>query len=183
MIKNLFLHLRKIAVHRYWVRHYCFMVGLYWQGIVHDLSKYSIAELSESIKYYCGNDSPINKAKADKGYSTAWMHHRGRNKHHREYWTDNYDKGTTCVRMPYKYVAETICDWFGAGRAYYGKDFTIEKECKWVRDNIDKMKMHDETKRFCRIIVESIEKYGERAFNKELFEYVYGMIERDKNYK
>ena len=130
-LKNAFAHWNKIRTHRKWVRKYCFKQGLYWQGLIHDLSKYSPTEFFESVKYYQGTDSPIVAAKKDKGYSLAWQHHKGRNPHHYEYWTDNYDNGTTTLIMPYKYFVEQICDYIGAARAYMGKDFSYVKEWEW----------------------------------------------------
>lgn len=130
-IKNIWPHLRKIQTHRKWVRHYCFALGLYKQGLLHDLSKYSPAEFWESVKYYQGDSSPIDAAKKDKGYSMAWFHHRGRNYHHYEMWQDDFDHGGKPLMMPYKYFAEMVCDYLAAGRAYQGKSFTFENEFKW----------------------------------------------------
>lgn len=146
-LKNTFLHLGKILTHKYWVAHYCFRCGLYWQGITHDLSKFSPVEFWESVKYYQGNSSPINACKADKGYSLAWQHHKGRNPHHYEHWTDNYDSGTTCIPMPKKYAVEMLCDYLGAARAYLGKKFTFEGEMKWWNNKwmFGGIKMHAST--------------------------------------
>lgn len=131
-IKNAWLHLRKIQTHRKWVRHYCFGIGFYKQGLLHDLSKYSPTEFFESVKYYQGTSSPIDASKAENGYSMAWFHHRGRNLHHHVMWIDNFDEtGGTPILMPYKYFAEMICDYLAAGRAYKGKDFTFKSELLW----------------------------------------------------
>ena len=131
-LKNTLAHFKKICVHKFWVAYYCFKAGLYWQGITHDLSKFSWIEFWESVRYYQGTRSPINACKADKGYSLAWQHHKGRNPHHYEYWTDRYDDGTVALEMPYKYTVELTCDWLGAARAYLGKDFTYQGEYKWL---------------------------------------------------
>lgn len=124
-------HIKTVMTHRKWVREYCFKAGLYWQGLTHDLSKYSPVEFFESVKYYQGTSSPIDACKKEKGYSRAWLHHRGRNKHHREYWTDYYDQGCYSLIMPYKYAAEMVCDFLGAGRAYSGDKFTFSAEYDW----------------------------------------------------
>lgn len=147
MIKNIFKHLRRVLIHKYWVAYYCFKCGLYWQGIMHDMSKFSPVEFWESVKYYQGTSSPINACKADKGYSLAWQHHKGRNPHHYEYWTDNYDKGTTCIEMPKKYVLELVCDYLGAARAYMGSAFSYQAEYDWWerKINICPPKMHYKT--------------------------------------
>lgn len=128
---NILKHFKKICVHKWWVFYYCCKLGLVWQGITHDLSKFSFTEFSESVKYYKGTYSPIDACKKDKGYSMAWQHHKGRNPHHYEYWTDNYDSGTTCIKMPFKYATEMFCDYIAAGRAYMGKDFTWKSEFEW----------------------------------------------------
>lgn len=139
-------HCKTIIIHKFWVGYFCFQCGLYWQGLVHDLSKFSPIEFFESIKYYCGDRSPIDKCKEVKGYSLGWLHHRGRNKHHYEYWTDNYDKGTTCIKMPWKYALEMLCDYLGAGMAYKRGDFTIENEIEWWEHKKQFAKMHPDTK-------------------------------------
>ena len=130
-IKNIWPHLRKIQTHRKWVRHYCFSIKLYKQGLLHDLSKYSPTEFWESVKYYQGTSSPIDAAKKDKGYSMAWFHHRGRNYHHYEMWQDDFDHGGKPLLMPYKYFAEMICDYLAAGRAYMDEKFSFVAENEW----------------------------------------------------
>ena len=138
-LANIYKHLKKILVHKYWVARYCFKASLYWQGITHDLSKFSPTEFIESVEYYQGDRSPIDACKEDKGYSLAWLHHRGRNPHHYEYWVDNFDKcyagePLTLLEMPYKYVLEMLCDYLGAGRAYYGESFSYKKEYDWWKN-------------------------------------------------
>ena len=127
--------------------YYCCKFGIPLQGITHDLSKFSPTEFLESIKFYQGGkSSPIPAAKKAQGYSLAWQHHKGRNKHHYEYWTDNYDLGTTCIKMPYKYVLELVADYLAAGRTYRGKDFTFVDEYEWWIKCKDCRKIHKDTK-------------------------------------
>lgn len=150
---NIWRHLKKICVHKYWVARYCFKAGLYWQGITHDLSKFSPTEFIESVKYYQGTRSPIAACKEENGYSKAWLHHRGRNLHHYQCWTDDFDnnhtdKGITLIEMPYKYALEMLCDYLGAARAYLGKDFTYSKEWGWWVSKRDNSAMNPHTKHF-----------------------------------
>lgn len=145
-IKNTFRHLGKILKHKYWVFYYCCKAGIPWRGIKHDMSKFSPTEFWESVRYYQGTRSPIDACKEDKGVSKAWMHHKGRNTHHYEYWQDNFDKGGQPVQMPYKDAVEMLCDYLGAGRAYMGKDFTYQKEYEWWGNKISKpIAMHPNT--------------------------------------
>lgn len=131
-LKNVFGHLRNILTHKYWVFHYGRKLGMsWWQLFKHDLSKLSPVEFWESVKYYKGTSSPIPACKAEKGFSMAWQHHKGRNPHHYEYWTDNYDTGITLIPMPFKYVEEMLADWFAAGRTYQGPNFTYESQRQW----------------------------------------------------
>lgn len=152
-LKNAILHFNKIWTHKYWVAKYCFKCGLYWQGLVHDLSKLSPIEFSESVKFFQGDSSPIPVAKREQGYSLAWQHHKGRSPHHYEYWTDNYDMGTTCIPMPYKYAVELICDWLGAARAYLGSEFSYKKEWEWWCQKRDsRPKIHQQTMNFVDLV-------------------------------
>ncbi len=116
-------HLRTINRHKREVMRLCFKAGLYKQGLLHDMSKYSPVEFLVGAKYYQGNRSPNDAERKDKGYSSAWLHHKGRNKHHLEYWID-YSAGEghemTGMKMPVKYVVEMFCDRVAACKVYLG---------------------------------------------------------------
>ena len=170
--KNTILHFAKICTHKWWVFYYCCKAGIPWRGIKHDMSKFSPTEFWESIRYYQGNSSPIDACKKDKGVSNAWMHHKGRNTHHYEYWQDNFDNGGRPVIMPYKDTLEMLCDYLGAGRAYMGHDFSYEKEYEWWRAKCAKpLAMHPQTKLFITSTLEQL-KDG-FAFDKEQFKTNY----------
>lgn len=151
-LNNVLSHWKKIRTHRKWVKYYCFECRLYKQGLLHDLSKYSPAEFLESVKYYSGTASPITACKKDKVYSMAWFHHRGHNKHHYEYWYDNFDTGGTPVLMPYKYFAEQVCDYLGAARAYSENSFSMESEYAWWQEKKQKCAMHPKNMQMLDII-------------------------------
>ena len=118
-------HLKTVQRHRRLVRQHCFRLGLYWQGLTHDLSKFSPVEFWAGVKYFQGDRSPNDAQRRDKGYSASWMHHKGRNRHHFEYWTDYgvSGEGIIGVEMPKKYVAEMFCDRLAASKVYRGQDF------------------------------------------------------------
>ena len=120
-------HLKTICKHKYEVFKECTVCGIVWQGIVHDLSKFGHVEFVSSAKYFQGNRSPIDAEKEEIGYSKAWLHHKGHNKHHWEYWTDFDTNGNVVAnKVPIKYVIEMICDWIGAGKVY-SKDKWTQK--------------------------------------------------------
>ena len=118
-------HFKTITRHKWLVLQGCFRVGLYRQGLTHDLSKYMPTEFLVGAKYYQGTRSPNAAEREEKGYSEAWMHHKGRNRHHFEYWADYLRDGSGIggVEMPKKYVAEMFCDRLAASKVYRGKDF------------------------------------------------------------
>ena len=113
-------HFITITKHRHKVIAHCFRAGIGLQGLGHDLSKYSPAEFIPGAKYYQGNRSPIGVCRRVNGYSAAWLHHKGRNKHHIEYWTDR--ECEVQPLMPYKYAVECVCDKLAATRIYAGKN-------------------------------------------------------------
>ena len=156
-IKNTFRHLGKILKHKYWVFHYCRKAGIPWRGIKHDMSKFSPTEFWESVRYYQGNRSPIDACKEDKGVSKAWLHHKGRNSHHYEYWQDNFDNGGEPLQMPYKDAVEMLCDYLGAGRAYMGKDFNLRAEYEWwLTKSAKPLAMHEHTRTFIHRILHTM---------------------------
>ncbi len=119
-------HFKTITRHKLMVMKYCFRVGLYKQGLLHDLSKYSPTEFLVGCKYYQGTRSPNNAEREDTGVSLAWLHHKGRNKHHFEHWVDycleDPERVINGAKMPKKYVAEMVMDRISASRNYMGKD-------------------------------------------------------------
>lgn len=121
--------------------------GIPIRGLLHDLSKFSPTEFWESVEYYQGGKrSPLPVARDIKGYSAAWLHHNGRNKHHYEYWYD-FDIGP--VVMPYKYAAEMICDKIAAAKIYQGKSWNNESNLKyWHEKESNRTYIHEKTKAF-----------------------------------
>ena len=122
-------HLRTVNRHRHLVRKYCFRLGLYWQGLTHDLSKYSPTEFWRSAKYYQGYRSPNDQERLVNGVSLSWLHHKGRNRHHFEYWIDYCLRPDGSVymggcKMPKRYVAEMFCDRIAACRVYQKEKYT-----------------------------------------------------------
>lgn len=150
-------HFKLITTHKYYVFRNCWKARLYWRGIKHDLSKYSPTEFFESVKYFTGDKSPIDNCKKANGWSKAWMHHKGRNTHHYEYWQDNFDKGGQPLQMPYEDALEMICDYIAAGQAYMKKDFTYQGEYDWwLNKKSHGIAMHPNTLKFVDIMMKTM---------------------------
>lgn len=157
-------HLKTINNHRRLVRKHCFAVGLYWQGIMHDLSKYSWTEFSVGVKYYQGNRSPNDAEREDKGYTLAWLHHKGKNKHHLEYWIDyslDKSKGLVGMKMPKKYVIEMFCDRMAACKNYNKDTYTDRQPLEYyMRGRASKL-MHPESRKLLEKYLTMLAEYGE----------------------
>ena len=167
---DFFGHLKTVARHRKLVRQGCFQVGLYWQGLTHDLSKFSPAEFSVGAKYFQGNRSPNSAERDEKGYSESWMHHKGRNKHHWEYWTDlNLELGQYApVPMPRRYLAEMVMDRIAACKVYQGKNYSDGSALAYLLKGRERIRMHRQTQRELEYILTMLRDRGE----KETFRYI-----------
>lgn len=157
-------HLKTVNHHRRLVRKYCFRLGLYWQGITHDLSKYSPVEFLAGAKYFQGNRSPNDQQRKLFGYSSSWMHHKGRNKHHFEFWTDYGQGGIVGIEMPGKYVAEMFCDRLAASKVYRGDDFTPGDPYQFfLRGKDRRLLLHPSTEALLEEILITLRDHGEDA--------------------
>ena len=163
-------HFCTITKHRHMVMRYCFRVGLYRQGLCHDLSKYSPAEFWAGARYYRGNRSPNSVQREQEGYSTAWMHHKGRNRHHFEFWTDlqKGKVGYQPVPMPYVYLVESVMDRIAACKVYRGDDYYPGAALDYLESSIEAKIMHPETLKTMREILTRLRDRGE----KETFRYL-----------
>ena len=159
-------HFKTITIHRLRVMRYCFRVGLYWQGLTHDLSKYSPTEFSKGRKYWQGDQSPNNAERRDTGASLSWLHHKGRNKHHFEYWIDygiDCDTVIKGVPIPRKYVAEMVMDRISASQTYLGKKYTDQAPYEYYRKGKDKLWfVHDQTKEQLELLLRMLAEKGEK---------------------
>ena len=150
-------HLFTIFKHKLYVFKYCKKADIVWRGLVHDLSKFHPVEFLESVKYADGKISPIVKCKEKNGVSYAWLHHKGANPHHYEYWQDNFDVGGQPIKMPFKYALEQVCDYLGAGQAYLGKEFSYKREYDWwLAKKARPLAMHPQTILFTDLLLSQI---------------------------
>ncbi len=171
-----FKHLRTITRHRHEVIKNCIKAGIGFQGLFHDLSKYSPSELFPSVRLYQGNRSPNEKARELYGYSSAWLHHKGRNKHHFEYWNDLNlkTKRYESVPVPDRFIIEMVCDRMAASKIYKGEAYTDSSPIEYLLGGPDKMNMHIDTYNKLVYLLNYLKENGE----KELFKLL-----RTKNIK
>ena len=173
-------HFKTITRHKLLVTKGCFQIGLYKQGLLHDLSKYSPVEFLAGVKYYQGYRSPINNEKEEKGYSLGWLHHKGRNKHHFEYWIDygpNPQEGLKGIKMPKRYLCEMFIDRISAGKNYKEKEFTPEDPLLYFQRGKDAAMMHPDTMEMLEKLLTMYRDKGER----KTFRYVKKVFLKDPN--
>ena len=179
-LKGVFGHFRTITRHRHKVMQHCFRAGIPWRGMLHDLSKYSPTEFIPGAKYYQGTRSPNEKERELFGYSLAWMHHKGRNRHHFEYWFD-YNPETKLnepVKMPLKFVVEMFCDRVAASKIYQGKSYTDRSPLEYFLRGKDRRRIHPETSQMLEKLLTMLAEDGEKA----TFVYIKSYIKSNKYY-
>lgn len=163
---NAIRHFKTITNHKILVMIGCFKVGLYKQGLLHDLSKYTWVEFSAGIKYYKGYVSPNGVQKIKEGYSKAWLHHKGRNKHHFEYWIDygiSEADGLMGMNMPTKYVVEMFIDRMSASKNYLKEKYTDKSPLEYYEARKDYYVLHKETRATLEMLLNRLANDGEKA--------------------
>lgn len=165
-------HFKTITYHKYLVAKGCFRVGLYRQGIMHDMSKYSPTEFFVGARFFQGTRSPNNAEREAKGYSAAWLHHKGRNKHHYEYWIDYsihaIPGGMAPAPMPEKYVVEMFMDRIAASKVYQKEKYTDSSPMEYYMLGKDSAPIHEQTKALLEKLLLMLAQKGE----KETFCYI-----------
>lgn len=175
-----FRHFYTITRHRHKVIAHCFRAGIGFQGLFHDLSKYSPTEFFAGAKYYQYTRSPNEAEREAHGYSRAWLHHKGRNRHHFEYWVDidPIEKRYRPVKMPLKYVIEMFCDRVAASKIYAGKSYSPSHPLAYFERGRESRSIHPETSDFLEKLLVMLEKEGE----KQTFHYIKRFLKTHKDY-
>ena len=177
--KNAVGHFRTITAHRHMVIRHAFKAGIPWRGLMHDLSKYSLTEFQSGIKYYAdGKFSANENERKALGYSKAWVHHKGRNRHHFEYWTDYepHTKKLMPIKMPKKFVLEMFCDRVAASKIYQGKNYTDSHPLEYFLRSKGTRFIHPETSDYIESLLTMLRDEGEEA----TFKYI--RQTKDRNY-
>ena len=162
-----FKHLKLVTKHRFEVFKLCCKCGFFWRGLVHDLSKFSKTEFSESVKYFTGTNSPIENCRDEHGYSLAWIHHKNKNKHHLEYW---YDKENEVqMNMPFKYAVECVCDKIAATKCYNGKNYKPMQVLKHWKETGSLAQTNDKMREFFTKVFTDLITFGEKKVLKKKY--------------
>lgn len=169
-------HFCTITKHKKEVARLCFKIGLIRQGITHDLSKYSPTEFLTGVRFYQGYRSP-NAAERDfLGYTQAWLHHKGRNKHHFEYWLDLSDDPGMCLKpapMPTRYALEMLCDRIAASKTYKKAAYCDRDPLAYYERGKNTIVMHPATRALLEKLLATLAEEGEPVFIKQAQELLY----------
>ena len=167
---NIIGHFRTITKHRHKVIEHCFKAGIPLRGLLHDLSKYTTAEFISGAKYYKGTRSPNEAEREVFGYSKAWLHHKGRNRHHFEYWNDYNPKTKRVepVKMPLVFVKEMFCDRLAASKIYQGKNYTENHPIEYFMRGKANRNIHPETSDLLEKWLTMLADKGEKATFEEI---------------
>ena len=172
-MNKFFGHLKTVMKHRREVRKLCFKCGLYWQGLTHDLSKYSPVEFFNGVKFFTGKGSPHLGERAKFGYSAAWLHHKGHNKHHAEYWQDIRPNGKTePIDMPVKYFVEMMCDRIAASKIYLKDEYTDHSPWDYYNTHRDENQFSKNTRDMLGTYLYFLAHNGEEALFETLRELI-----------
>ncbi len=169
-LKKIAGHFCTITKHKIEVARLCFKVGLVWQGIVHDLSKYSPTEFLTGARFYQGYRSPNAAEREFFGYTQAWLHHKGRNKHHFEYWLDLSDDPGMRLKpapMPTRYVLEMLCDRIAASKTYKKEAYCDSDPLAYYERGKTVIVMHPKTRALLEKLLTTLAKEGEAACIKQ----------------
>lgn len=163
-MQHIIKHFNTVTKHRYIVFKHCVKAGIIRRGLLHDLSKYSPTEFLPGAKYYLGSKSPTEREREVFGYSRAWVHHKGRNRHHFEYWTDYNPKTKNVepVKMPLVFVKEMFCDRVAAGKVYLGKNYTNDNPINYFLNGRAKDFMHPQTAQLLESWLRMLQTHGEK---------------------
>lgn len=176
---NAWGHFRTVAAHRHKVLQHCIKAGIVWRGLTHDLSKFSPAEFLVGAKFYTdGTRSPNEAERSAYGYSKAWMHHKGRNRHHFEYWTD-YNPRTKRMQplpMPDVFLVEMVCDRVAASKIYAKEKYTDRFPLDYFLRGKDTRIIHPETSEKLEYILTMLAEQGEEVTFRYLRDMVKGRI-------
>lgn len=176
-------HFCTITRHKNLVMKGCFEVGLYRQGLLHDLSKYTPTEFLVGCRYYQGTMSPNNAEREAIGYSSAWLHHKGRNKHHMEYWIDYGvpdkkgkkkkpaegtvgHKGMCGMKMPVNYAVEMYIDRVAASKNYQKENYTDRSPFEYYLRGKPYQIMHEDTRALLELLLSMLAERGEATVNR-----------------
>ncbi len=162
-MKQYIQYMKYVLRHKWYVMNECFRNRLYWQGIIHDLSKFLPSEFVPYAEYFHNKDGSSKVVRGATGYyqaaetgdpefTVAWLFHQNRNPHHWQFWILALDDGgILSVPMPEKYAKEMVCDWVGAGKAqghFSPPDDPYNTTVSWYAKNKNKMVLHKDTREY-----------------------------------
>lgn len=145
------LYFKYVVRHKYYVYKAGRVTGApLWRLIIHDWSKFTIAEWFPYVENFYGAEIPkegssydgpwakLRRSARKQAFRYAFLHHIHHNPHHWEHWVLVEPQP-----MPQHFVREMVADWCGAGRAISGK----WDQAEWYEKNKDRIKLDPLTRK------------------------------------
>lgn len=112
-----------------------------------------------------------------KGYSAAWLHHKGRNRHHYEYWLDystDPNEGIIGMKMPVRYVVEMFIDRVAASKNYMKEKYTDQAPLEYYEKGAARLgkMIHPETAELLHQLLKMLAEEGEEKTCSYIRKYV-----------
>jgi hypothetical protein len=164
-----FKHLWVVIKHKSNVLYYASKLGIFWTGLVHDLTKFSPTEFNRSVKYFHGKKSPtiVERASHDN-FSYICVAHTGRNKHHWQYWVDYTRWEIVVNKIPFRHALEYVADVLSASKVYNPKDFNFMVAHDYFKEHSKTYLMHPATKEFILWCIKEAHDNGFKAVKKKI---------------
>ena len=160
-MKEYFLYFLYVIKHKWYVFWACVQNGIWWRGLLHDLSKFYPSEFFAYAKIFYGKIKLVRDINGyydpylstNKVFTKSWISHLHRNKHHWQYFAlVDENMSVVLMEMPKVYIIEMISDWIGATKAQKSKLGVIQ----WYRVYKNKILLHQNSKRFLESKLEEI---------------------------
>ena len=149
IISNIVDHIIDILMKKTYVLIYCFRIGLYWRGIKHDISRFSLIEFIYSIENYDPVEYPLDMRRRNS-ISQAYIHYISKNDYTIEHWICNDEP----CKMPFASASECIVHLIASERILAHFSFSYINVFKRYVTMIDNgLKIHPHTKKFIYYIL------------------------------
>ncbi len=118
----------------------------------HDISKNDEDEYDAYDTYFYGKN---RSAEVVEKFNYAWLRHIQKNPHHWQHWIlhkDDPNEQTECLKMPYEYIIEMICDWW----SFSWKKGNLYEIFDWYDERKEHIMLNDETRKQVEDILATI---------------------------
>jgi len=139
-MKKYIQYLLYLIKHKWYVFIECYKLGIVWQGITHDLSKFLLDEMIPYAKHFYGEKTKESKEQFLDSFRLLCK----RNKHHWQYWCDKSLSQPKDIEN--QYILKMMADWRAMGKTVGSspQEWYEENKNKIVVTLINNIQFHRE---------------------------------------